>query len=88
MPMSSGLGRPSPTRGPLTVHAGNPRYFADSSGRAVLLAGSHTWATLQEAGPVDPPAPFDWEGWVEFMVSHDQLHAPVDMGACEGWLVV
>ena len=71
MAMSSDLGRPSPTRGPLTVHAGNPRYFADSSGRAVLLAGSHTWATLQEAGPVDPPEPFDWAGWVEFMVGHD-----------------
>jgi hypothetical protein len=60
-------GRPSPTRGPLIVHARNPRYFADSSGRAVLLAGSHTWATLQEAGPVDPPEPFDWDGWVEFI---------------------
>jgi Family of unknown function (DUF6298) len=71
MSTSSLLTRPSPTRGPLTVHAQNPRYFADSSGTAVLLAGSHTWATLQEAGPVDPPEPFDWEGWIEFMVSHD-----------------
>jgi hypothetical protein len=57
-----------PTRGPLTVHRRNPRYFADRDGRAVLLAGSHTWATVQEAGPVDPPDPFDWQGWLEFMV--------------------
>jgi hypothetical protein len=59
------------TKGPLRVHPHNPRYFADSSGRALLLAGSHTWATLQEAGPVDPPEPFDWPGWLKFMVEHD-----------------
>ncbi len=61
----------SATKGPLRVHPGNPRYFADTSGKAILLAGSHTWATLQEAGPVDPPDPFDWQGWLEFMVDHD-----------------
>ncbi|MCK4714586.1 MAG: hypothetical protein KAT35_03355, partial [Candidatus Aenigmarchaeota archaeon] len=27
---------------PLTVHPDNPRYFADSSGNAVYLTGSHT----------------------------------------------
>jgi hypothetical protein len=64
-------GRQAATRGPLTVHPRNPRYFADSTGRAILLAGSHTWASLQEAGPQDPPEPFDWKGWLEFMVSHD-----------------
>lgn len=58
------------TRGPLTVHARNPRYFADADGRAVLLAGSHTWATLQECGPVDPPDTFDWDGYLDFMVEH------------------
>ena len=63
--------RRSPTRGPLRAHPHNPRYFADSSGQALLLAGSHTWATLQEAGPVDPPEPFDWPGWLNFMVEHD-----------------
>lgn len=29
--------------GPLRVHAGNPRYFADPSGRVVYLAGSYDW---------------------------------------------
>ena len=27
------------------------------------------------AGPEDPPEPFDWKGWLEFMVSHAQFHA-------------
>ena len=31
-----------PASGPLRVHAQNPRYFSDASGRAVLLAGSHS----------------------------------------------
>jgi hypothetical protein len=34
--------------GPLAVCAENPRYFATPDGRAVLLTGSHTWATLQD----------------------------------------
>jgi hypothetical protein len=32
-----------PTRGPLRVHPENPRYFADATGQARLLVGSHTW---------------------------------------------
>jgi len=56
------------TRGPLQVDRRNPRYFADRDGRVILLAGSHTWATIQEAGPADPPDLFDWNGWISFMV--------------------
>lgn len=37
-----------PTRGPLTIHPDNPRWFADADGRAVYLVGSHTWANFQE----------------------------------------
>jgi hypothetical protein len=59
-----------PTRGPLVVDNRNPRYFRDADGQAVLLAGSHTWATLQEAGIVDPPPIFDWTGWLGFMQGH------------------
>ena len=29
--------------GPLRVHAGNPRYFADPSGRVVYLTGKYNW---------------------------------------------
>ena len=38
----------SPATGPLRVHPTNPRYFADPTGRAVYLAGSHTWSNLQD----------------------------------------
>lgn len=33
--------------GPLRVHPDNPRYFADSTGRPLYLAGSHVWYTIQ-----------------------------------------
>ncbi|MBN2131699.1 MAG: hypothetical protein JW741_19525 [Sedimentisphaerales bacterium] len=34
--------------GPLRVHHQNRRYFADASGKALFLTGSHTWANFQE----------------------------------------
>jgi len=33
---------PAPTTGPLRTHPENRRYFADATGRAVYLTGSHT----------------------------------------------
>lgn len=62
--------RPEPHRTitqPLRVHPDNPRYFADGHGRAVVLAGSHTWNSLQRitpqcfgqakrGNPISPPA--------------------------------
>ena len=42
------LAEPSPATGPLSVHPTNPRYFADPTGRAVYLTGSHTWSNLQD----------------------------------------
>ena len=42
------LAEPSPAIGPLTVHPTNSRYFADPTGRAVYLTGSHTWSNLQD----------------------------------------
>ena len=56
--------------GPLRVHPGNPRYFADASGRAVLLAGSHTWPNLVDIGPSEPPPAFDFDAYLEFLVGH------------------
>jgi hypothetical protein len=38
----------SASAAPLTVHAHNPRYFTDGSGKAIYLTGSHTWYTLQQ----------------------------------------
>ncbi|MFN8062866.1 MAG: Ig-like domain-containing protein [Vicinamibacterales bacterium] len=58
--------------GPLRVHPTNPRYFADASGRAVLLAGAHTWYVFQDSGWTDPPRVFDYLGFL------DSLHARGD----------
>lgn len=60
---------PGPTAGPLRVHPVNPRYFADCHGRAVYLTGSHTWDTLQDLGQTDPPAPFDFDAYLDFLVA-------------------
>ena len=46
LPAVSGVLRPS---------AANPHYFTDSSGKAIYLAGSHTWTGLIDRGPIDPP---------------------------------
>jgi hypothetical protein len=51
--------------GPLVRHASNGRYFADPSGRAVLLTGSHTWTTVQDVGIADPPPAFDFDAFVD-----------------------
>ncbi|MCH5376215.1 MAG: DUF6298 domain-containing protein [Planctomycetes bacterium] len=57
-----------PAAGPLRVHPGNPRYFTDGSGRAILLTGSHTWNNLVDMGPTDPPAAFDYDAYLDWMV--------------------
>jgi hypothetical protein len=55
--------------GPLVVSTANPRYFTNDGGHAVLLAGSHTWADLQDQG-VPRPAVFDYNRYMQFMVAH------------------
>lgn len=57
----------APATGPLKVHPQNPRYFADGHGRAVLLAGAHTWNNLLDMGPGDPPPAFDFEAYLDWM---------------------
>jgi hypothetical protein len=59
----------SPTDGPLHVDPSNPRYFADAHGRAVLLAGSHTWGNLQDAGRLTA-APFDYSSYLDYLVAN------------------
>jgi len=56
--------------GPLRVHQTNPRYFADGSGRAILLAGSHTWTNLQDLGPTDPPQVTDYDAFLAMLESY------------------
>lgn len=58
---------PRPATGPLRACPENPRYFADASGRPILLVGSHVWNNLQDMGRDDPPAPFDWEAYLDFL---------------------
>lgn len=61
---------PAQAAGPLCVCKDNPRYFADTSGRAVYLTGAHTWNNLQDMGEADPPAAFDYAGYLDFLDQH------------------
>lgn len=57
--------------GPLRVHPDNPRYFADPAGRAVYLAGSHTWANWIEHKLSPDDADFDYPAYLDFMAAHN-----------------
>jgi hypothetical protein len=59
-----------PIVGPLRVDLRNPRYFTDGSGKIVYLTGSHTWANLIDRAHVDPPPPFDYAAYLDFLVAH------------------
>lgn len=65
--LSQAVPADEPARGSLHVHPANPRYFADGSGKAVYLAGSHTWSNLQDQGPKDRPKAFDYDGYLAFL---------------------
>lgn len=56
--------------GPLRVHPENGRYFTDNNGKAILLAGSHTWPNLVDMGPTDPPAEFDFDKHLAWLKSY------------------
>ena len=60
-----------PTNGPLRTCPDNPRYFADSDGKAVLLVGSHVWYNLVDMGSEDPPGPFDYDKYIDWMAGYD-----------------
>jgi hypothetical protein len=57
--------------GPLRVCPENRRYFADGSGQAVYLTGSHNWSNLKDMGLTDPPMPFDFAAYLDFLVAHN-----------------
>jgi hypothetical protein len=67
----------TPTAGPLSVLQTNPRWFADRSGKAVVLAGSHVWQNLQDSGLIirgatgNPPPVFDYPGYLDFLSRHN-----------------
>ena len=61
--------------GPLRVLQSNPRWFTDGSGKAVYLAGSHTWWNLQDSGHLlpethNPPPAFDYNGYLDLLSRH------------------
>lgn len=58
---------PAPAPGPLLVDADNPRYFNDGHGRTVVLAGSHTWLNFQDGGHGDPPPPFAYDAYLDYL---------------------
>jgi hypothetical protein len=60
----------SADKGPLRVLAANPRYFTDNSGKAIYLTGAHTWADLQDMDTTDPPKPFDFNAYLDFLEQH------------------
>jgi hypothetical protein len=66
----SALPAATATNGPLRRCGDNPRYFADRDGKAVLLTGSHVWYNLVDMGPQDPPEPFDYPAYLDWMIEH------------------
>jgi hypothetical protein len=68
--------RAAPAAGPLRVLPTNPRYFTDGtknahgSLKAVYLTGAHTWNNLVDMGKSDPPAPFDFTAYLNFLDAH------------------
>jgi len=57
--------------GPLVVSHVNPRYFTDKSGKAIYLTGSHTWPNLVDMSPDDPPKPFDFDAYLDWMKEYN-----------------
>ena len=74
-----------PATGPLKVHPQNPRYFADASGKAVLLVGSHTWNTLVDMGKTDPPSKFDYAAHLDFLEKHHHNFMRLWTWECTTW---
>ena len=78
LPQSSENGlSPKAAKGPLHLLASNPRYFTDGSGKAIFLAGSHTWWNFQDNGHrliraegQDPPPVFDFNAYLDLLVEH------------------
>ncbi len=74
---ANGQGEVQPARGPLKVLESNPRWFTDGSGRAVCLAGSHVWQSLQDNGLLirgavsNPPPVFDYDAYLAFLRQHN-----------------
>lgn len=58
-----------PITGELTV-SGNPRYFKDANGNALILTGSQTWNTFQDWGTDGSTQALDFPAFVKFLTEH------------------
>jgi hypothetical protein len=54
-------------KSPLKRSSANARYFVDHNGQAILLAGDHTWYTLQDSGVNSPPPAFNYDRFLTFL---------------------
>ncbi len=63
--------RPQAIAAPLVVSS-NPHYFKDAKGRALILAGSQTWNTLQDWGSDGSPQNLDFNAFIRFLTAHGQ----------------
>lgn len=67
MIMIAGSANKGTAKGTLRVHPANPRYFTDDSGNVIYMTGSHVWNNLIDMGKDDPPQPFDFPGYLDFL---------------------
>jgi len=65
--MITDFGNAYSINGQLRVHPTNPRYFTDDSGDVIYLTGSHMWNNLVDMGEDEPPQPFDFPGYLDFL---------------------
>src|SRR5215470_13850246 len=68
-PVAGGADAPPLGPGPLRVDTTNPRYFSDGQ-KIVYLTGSHTWGNFRDRSLTDPPPPFDYAAFLDFLVAH------------------
>lgn len=66
------LARSAAATGVLGVHADNPRYFGDGSGRAIYLAGHQSFVDLQDNSfnkpfTRDKQRRLDWDAYLDFL---------------------
>jgi hypothetical protein len=50
--------------------SGNPHYFKDASGKALVLTGSQSWNTFQDWGTQGSPQVLDFDAFVRFLTAH------------------
>jgi hypothetical protein len=57
--------------GPLRLSEENPRYFTDNSGKAIYMAGSHTWNNLLDMTETPDQDQFDYEAYLDYLDSRN-----------------